>query len=179
MGFFLFDVMKSGANTKDFTWSVAKGARGSYKTVMKTGTKTFSGSFKAATGVGDFNWSAMKSAPGAFKTAMNVARGAGKFAWGPRVWGLGGLVKGKGALAARLAIPGLLLGAYGAFQLESNLIDRPYDMNSPLASWGYDPGARNVEEFPIMSFGQNRSSIYSNTGATGSLSFALHNNRKA
>ena len=117
----------------------------------------------------------------AFKTLGSVgktAKSIGKFAWGPQVWGLGGLVKGKGALAARLAIPGLLLGAYGAYQLKSNLIDRPYNMNSPLASWGYDPGARNVEESPIMSFGQNRSSIYSNTGATGSLAFALHNNRK-
>jgi len=109
---------------------------------------------------------------GLFKGIIGLGRlgmDVAKTAWGPVGFGVFGITK-------RLMMPALILGGFGAMRAGQGLLNAPYDIHSPRAAWGYTPGMTA----PYTQYPMEFSSIPRNIdmGATGSLAFALHNNRK-
>lgn len=123
-----------------------------------------------------------------WKTAGALASGAGKSAWGlskfaisPAMWGRAAAGQSSsllGALGKRALGPGIILGAFGLLSGARNLISGGYSATGPGVAWGHTPGMATPYTDTTMTFGTvNRMS--QNMGATGSLAFALHNQRKA
>ena len=78
--------------------------------------------------------------------------------------------------AAKLLIPGLLVGAAGLGMASRNLLGGGYSMEG--AARGYTPGAYSPYEDTPMAFGTYRRS-WMDSGASGDLLLSLHNQRKA
>jgi hypothetical protein len=104
----------------------------------------------------------------------------GKAAWHPAMWGkaayggTGGLLSG---LARRAIGPAIILGAFGLLGAARNLIGGGYSMEGPSVAWGHTPGESIPYTNTTMSFSTANRTTQS-MGATGSLAFALHNQRK-
>lgn len=134
-----------------------------------------------ARGVADKTKSLFARVKGIFSSPANFLSGVGraakatyKFATGPKVLGLGGYSK---SILGKMAIPGILLGAYGAYNAASNLLGGGYSLDNPATAWGHTPGAYTPYENTPMNFSMlNRTGL--EMDATGSMAFALHNMRK-
>ncbi len=101
------------------------------------------------------------------KFLFKAQKAEAKFLWGPGGFGLFGLSK---RIGTRFIVPGLLFAGYGAFKAMKGLIGAPYSMENARIG-----GGRSYSSYPMhfSSFPRNI-----DMGATGSLSFALHNRRK-
>ncbi len=107
----------------------------------------------------------------------SVVGKVGRAAWHPAMWGMaarggsGGLLS---KIARRAAGPAILLGAFGLLGVARSLISGGYSMDGPNVARGYTPGMSSPYTNNTMSFG----TVDRTMGATGSLAFALHNQRK-
>jgi hypothetical protein len=105
----------------------------------------------------------------------------GRAAWHPRMWGIaarggtGGFFSG---LARRALGPAVILGAFGLLGAARNLVGGGYSMEGPNVAWGYTPGMGSPYTDTTMTFATANRTTQS-MGATGSLAFALHNQRKS
>jgi hypothetical protein len=123
--------------------------------------------------------------PGWQKAAMGMGRSLAKLpgamiggakALYHTMTGFSGL--GVGAFlpgAAKLLVPGLLLGAAGLGLAAKNLLGGPYNMTN--AATGYTPGAYSPYTEGPMAFNTHRRS-WMDSNADGQLLLALHNQRK-
>jgi hypothetical protein len=100
--------------------------------------------------------------------------------WHPAGWGkaayggTGGLLSG---LARRAIGPAIILGVFGLLGAARNLIGGGYSMEGPGVAWGHTPGESIPYTNTTMLFSTANRTTQS-MGATGSLAFALHNQRK-
>jgi hypothetical protein len=113
--------------------------------------------------------------------AGRMIRGASKFAVSPAMWGraaAGGTGGIFSAIARRAVGPGIILGAFALLGGARNLIGGGYSAEGPGVAWEHTPGMASPYTDTTMTFSTANRTTQS-MGATGSLAFALHNQRKA
>lgn len=117
---------------------------------------------------------------GAIGRVTGGIMGIGRTAIGPGMWGVATNMRTRGLLSGigkRLIGPGIVAGGFGAIAANRNLIGGAYSMDSPNVAWGYTPGMSAPYNNTTMLFG-DEPRITRNMSATGSIAFALHNQRK-
>jgi len=117
---------------------------------------------------------------GAFKTVRSAAKAARWAVESPSMWGRAAARPAdtiSGFIGRRAMGPGIILGGLGAVALGASAIHGG-TIGTEGAARGYTPGITVPYQYGPMNFSlSNMNSM--NTGATGSLAFALHNSRKA
>ena len=129
-----------------------------------------------------FRWgkATATTAGGVVSRAVGVVQEAGKFAFGPAIWGVAAGGKSKsllGAIGRRAVGPGIVLGGFGLALASRSLTGGAYSMEGPNVAWGHTPGMSTPYGFETMGFGSDNR-FTQNMGASGALAFAMHNSRK-
>jgi hypothetical protein len=97
---------------------------------------------------------------------------------GPMGFGVGAAKRFGHPLAGRLLGPGIMLATLGAAKAAFNFLQGGYDMTK--ASYSYNPpgASATYRNFPMEFSLHSRTAYGNNLNATGSLAFALHNQRR-
>lgn len=111
---------------------------------------------------------------GLFKSIFEIPSAVSKSIGGSSMlWGLGATSR---SWAGKLAVPGLIMGAFGIQQVVSNTLGAGYSLDDPLARWSSTEGLSQPVN-STMGFARTNWTSMQNS-ANGNLAFALHNMRK-